>query len=312
MEESKLDRLLRRRHNKRIALALAGLLILGLAWHLLSSRWSSEEPRGEDAQQAASERSAPPAAPQSATRESAAADPSELASVGPDEPSPTPAASQGPSLPELDASDAFVRSAAKSLANHPELARWLLTDDLVRRFAAAVDNVAEGRSPRPHLRFLAPAGPFLVLGDEEGNDPVLLDAGSYRRYDALASVVESLDAKDCARLFASLTPLLQRAYIELGYPDASFEARLKEAAFVLLSTPVVSGRPRLLPQVKRFEYEDPSLEDLSDAQKHLLRMGPRNVDRIQRKLREVLAAIDPAWTPPGRQLYRAVGDPRGG
>jgi len=41
---------------------------------------------------------------------------------------------------------------------------------------------------------------------------------------------------------------------------------------------------------------DPKLEELSPAQKNLLRMGPRNVARIQAKLRALLAALDPLLT----------------
>ena len=36
---------------------------------------------------------------------------------------------------------------------------------------------------------------------------------------------------------------------------------------------------------------DEKLEDLSDAQKHLLRMGPKNTAKIQGKLREIAKAL---------------------
>jgi hypothetical protein len=36
---------------------------------------------------------------------------------------------------------------------------------------------------------------------------------------------------------------------------------------------------------------DPELESLSQAQKHLLRMGPENILRIQSKLRELAKAL---------------------
>ena len=40
-----------------------------------------------------------------------------------------------------------------------------------------------------------------------------------------------------------------------------------------------------------YELRDPQLESLSDAQKHLLRMGPRNVETIQAKLRAIRQAL---------------------
>ena len=42
----------------------------------------------------------------------------------------------------------------------------------------------------------------------------------------------------------------------------------------------------------------PRLEALSPPEKHLLRMGPRNVQRVQAKLREVSAALESAMAPP--------------
>jgi hypothetical protein len=43
-----------------------------------------------------------------------------------------------------------------------------------------------------------------------------------------------------------------------------------------------------------YEYSDQELESLSAAQRHLLRMGPRNALRIQAKLREIQNELGPA------------------
>lgn len=298
------------RRNRRISLFLAVLVALAGAWLAVSFLRSpgdelGPEPRpGEEAGLAPERAGAP-------LRERGLAPaprtPAEASTTKPSAPGQTPSEGAALPLPELEASDAFVREAAASLADHPGLARWLLIDGIARRFVVTVDNIAEGHSPRRHLRFLTPRGSYLVLGDEYADASVLIDPGSYRRYDAFVGAIEALDPQDCARLFGTLRPLLQLAYEELGYPGASFDRRLEEAAFELLSTPVLTGQPQLLPRVKRFEYADPELENLSDAQKHLLRMGPRNVERLQRKLRELSAAIDPSWTPPPRQVYRPRG-----
>jgi hypothetical protein len=48
---------------------------------------------------------------------------------------------------------------------------------------------------------------------------------------------------------------------------------------------------RVVRAVVVYEYADPKLEALSPAQKALLRMGPRNVPRVQAKLRELAAAL---------------------
>ena len=49
--------------------------------------------------------------------------------------------------------------------------------------------------------------------------------------------------------------------------------------------------PALVAEVKRYEFADPNLESLPDAQKQLLRMGPENQARVVAKLREIGAAL---------------------
>ena len=44
------------------------------------------------------------------------------------------------------------REVANELSSHPRLTSWLATDELIRKLVAAIDNIAEGESPRPHLR----------------------------------------------------------------------------------------------------------------------------------------------------------------
>jgi hypothetical protein len=43
--------------------------------------------------------------------------------------------------------------------------------------------------------------------------------------------------------------------------------------------------------VATFAYADERFESLSDAQRHLLRMGPDNVRRVQEKLQELREAL---------------------
>jgi hypothetical protein len=199
----------------------------------------------------------------------------------------TPPLPEGP-LPPLDASDAFVRQAVSSLSSRPELVVWLANDDLIRRFVAAVDNVAEGRSPRTHVAFLEPDGDFLVLGE----GPTLHgDPSAERRYDTLVTVVSSLDVEGSVRAYHRLEPLFESAYRDLGHPEGGFSTRLTQAISELLAAPVVSGAPGLTPHVLSYRYTDPELEELSGAQKHLLRMGPRNTKLVQAKLRELARSL---------------------
>jgi hypothetical protein len=60
---------------------------------------------------------------------------------------------------------------------------------------------------------------------------------------------------------------------------------------VLLKTPVVDKEIRLEAKVKSFAIEDPELEQLNEAQKHLLRMGPQNSRACRKKLKEIKEAL---------------------
>jgi len=192
-------------------------------------------------------------------------------------------------LPRLDASDAFIRKLAAALSANPEWAKWLLNDGIVRRVVAATDNVAEGRSPNAHLRFLAPKEPFRA---NERSEAPTIDPASYHRYDVVAGVIASLDAKGCARLFEETRPLFQDAYKDLGYPDRRFEDTLAKAIRHLLATPEPSTALGVRPSVKSWKLADPRLEALSPAQKQLLRWGPENVKKIKQKLRELGEAMN--------------------
>jgi hypothetical protein len=124
---------------------------------------------------------------------------------------------------------------------------------------------------------------------------MVIAPASYTRYDFLAEGAASLDAAAAARLFRRALPLLEAAYRELGYPQGGFEAALREGLTHLLAVPVVETGIALRP-VRRgtvlvYECVDPALESLSPAQKHLLRMGPANVARVQATLRAFLSAL---------------------
>ncbi len=201
-----------------------------------------------------------------------------------------------PQLPpvELDKSDDLVRQLAKEVSSHPRLPVWLKSDHLIRRFVAAVDNIANGLSPRPHIDFFIPAGDFVAI--KKGN-LFYADPEGYSRYNPVVDVVVSLDSKQCAYLFRGLKPLFQEAYRDLGYPDQDFQDTFLGAIVELLETPVVEGNILLEKTVVSYVIIDDELENLSEAQKHLLRMGPENVGAIQAKLREIALAL-------GIQEYR--------
>jgi hypothetical protein len=192
-------------------------------------------------------------------------------------------------VPALGLTDPVVRMLLKGLSSHPELATWLATDNLLRHGVAAVENIAAGRTPATHFRAVAPQGSFRVRPGGEGG--MTIDPQSYARYNGLAQTIASLDAAGISTAYATLRPRMIEAYAELGHPDDNFDAVVERAIVRLLQTPLPPEGALVAPGPVMFKYVDPQYENLSAAQKQLLRMGPANARLVQRKLREIALAL---------------------
>lgn len=211
------------------------------------------------------------------------------------EPAPTPTPTTQERLSErlkgvsLATSDEAVRELVAALSSRPELVEWLANEDLVRRFVAATHNVANGKSPRAHLGFLAPEGGFAVLERPEG---LTVRASTWQRYDTVAAVVDGIDVPGARELFVELEPLVDEAHREIAPPGSEFRDVLRRAIDHLLATPVPTTPVYVEQKVLTYVFADPTLENLSEAQRHLVRMGPDNQRVVQAKLAALREALD--------------------
>ncbi len=205
-------------------------------------------------------------------------------------------------LPPLGESDTLVRELVARLSSHPQVARWLTTDHLIRNFAVVVVNIANGRTPAVHLKAVPPAGAFQT---RQAGAETVIDPRSYQRYDGHASAVAAIDARGAARLYATLRPRIEEASQELGVADAPFDRTLERAIVELLKTPIVEGDVRLKTDSVSYAFADPALESLSPAQRQFLRMGPSNVRIVQAKLREIATHLGiPNESLPAETVYQ--------
>ena len=188
-------------------------------------------------------------------------------------------------LPLLGDSDQLIRDGVVSLTRNENINAWLAPNELVRKFVAVVDNIARGQIAKGPMRFLAPEGSFLA--NPVDDEIYVLDPASFRRYDLFVEVIASIDARRAAEFYKLLRPLFQEAYKELGYGNADFDDVIFNAMGRLLETPVIEDVVRLKRPVVMFEYEDINLENLSPAQKQMIRMGPRNTRIMQAKIARV-------------------------
>jgi hypothetical protein len=204
-------------------------------------------------------------------------------------------------LPPLDASDPLVRELIGRLSSHPTVAAWMTTDGLILNFTVVTLRISNGETPAQELRAVGPVPPF---HPQSSREDLFVDPSSYRRYDRYAEAVSSIDSRGAARLYTTLKPRIGEAYQRMGSPTGDFDAVLERAFVELLRVPIVNGRVELAPHGIGYAYVDSRLEGLSAAQKHLLRMGPRNVQTIQSKLREIAdyLAIPSARLPPTRTI----------
>jgi len=209
------------------------------------------------------------------------------------ETAPPPAALGGEAeriaVPPLDESDNVVRDLVRKITSNPVAVAWLTTTGLVRNFTVVVANVVDGATPARHLRALKPAAPFRVV---QRDGKAFIDPASYERYDRIAAAAESIDPAGAARVYATLKPRIQEAYGDLGMPPDTFDRALERAIISLLQTPVVQDPVRV--ETKggvNYRYADDRLENLTAAQKQLLRTGPRNVRAVQAALRRLALAL---------------------
>ncbi len=192
-------------------------------------------------------------------------------------------------LPRLQESDPFVRDLMTALQPGPRWIEWFVTDDLIRRATVAVIAVSEGRTPPTLPATLQITRPYAVA-EREGS--LFVDPDSYRRFDAPIAVVTKTNPTEVAELYRRLRPLFSEAYAQEGYPDQDFDQALAAAMEELFATPRVQGDIELIPDAPNYAYKDPNLEDLSPAQKQMLRIGPQNQQKVRQKLAALARELD--------------------
>lgn len=252
------------------------ILVLGLAAGLLYLSQRSQEPPVV----------AVPAQP----------DPPPAADESPRHPLPAPVEAEPeiespplPPLPALDDSDEFSAHALVDLFG-ADIDALLVDASLIEKFVTTVDNLSRSRvaeKVRPLQRI---SGLFPVEMHEDGKS-YSINPDNYGRYDVLVDLATSVSADSIAAIYRHFYPLLQEAYVNLGYPDGYFNDRVIETIDHLLDTPHPEESLALVRPHVLYEYADPRLEALSSGQKLLLRMGSQHAARIKQQLRELRAQL---------------------
>ncbi|MCS5595471.1 MAG: DUF3014 domain-containing protein [Porticoccaceae bacterium] len=200
-------------------------------------------------------------------------DRADVVSKTPSEPVKTP-------LPPLDTSDEFVRERIVLMSNKAEINNWLATDDLVRRTASYLDGLSRGIILGKIFPLSSPQSSFATHND---GDMIWLNAGNYERYNTTVAVLASLDMKSMAQMFHFARPLLESAFLEMGYKPRQMDGILLTAIDQVLNTPIIVEPISLTRDSVAYKYADISLESLTPLQKQLIRTGPENTQRLQQQ-----------------------------
>lgn len=225
---------------------------------------------------------APVPAEQSAGTETAPAAP-----TGPQYPVPLPGADSGGQLidlPSLDDSDAYFKLELLGLFGEA-LDNLLVESGLIDKFVITIDNLPQSSVAERVRPLRSIEGPFPVEpADVEGT--YVIGGDNAARYAPLIGVLSSADPQRVMETYSRFYPLMQEAYVRLGYPDAYFNDRLIAVIDHLLAAPEPETPLRLVRPNVLYQYADPELEALSAGQKLMLRMGRENAATVKALLRD--------------------------
>lgn len=194
-----------------------------------------------------------------------------------------------PPLPALDESDKAISSDLLALNWKPGLAALFNREEMIRHFVVTVDNVAQGQLVAGHTVLIAPASGYQV--ETLAEDRFKVAPGNAERYEPYIQLLESVPARQLLALKQRYQPLLDEAFAELGYPDLTFDQRLRQAIAVLLATPKVDPAVELSRPAVMYTYADADLEALPEAQKQVLRLSPEQQQRLKTLLRSYQQAL---------------------
>ncbi|MBQ4837089.1 MULTISPECIES: DUF3014 domain-containing protein [Pseudoalteromonas] len=202
------------------------------------------------------------------------------------EPEPRPQEPVEPVLPSLDDSDNSVRDTVANYLSKQAM-ELLVTEDMVRRSVVFIDNLAQGKVAKKHYPVSKPADNFMVIED----DLIITDPNSFERYTPYVNMLNSMSTAQLVRLYEQYKPLINEAYEEIGYNGGEFDYTLQEALGELLETPIPESNLPLIQESVTYKYAYAEWEQLSDAQKLFLRMGPENMKKAKKRLQAFQRAL---------------------
>ncbi|MBN8430405.1 DUF3014 domain-containing protein [Microbulbifer salipaludis] len=211
-------------------------------------------------------------------------------------PVPEPVEPEDPprQLPALNDSDREAHTDIISLSSDGALAKWIVPDEVVRKWVAAVNTATKGDLMHKNRPFNNVDGKLAVKELEtrdDGQKVYVLSQENYQRYDQPVRLFAMVDTDTAVNLYQFWYPRLKQAYGELGLKNKNFHAAVMAAIDQALAAPEVEGPIKLVRPTVYYKFEDEKLEKMPGLHKLMIRIGPDNAARVKEKLRELKAAL---------------------
>ena len=184
---------------------------------------------------------------------------------------------------ELHNSDSLATQAIVEMAL--ELGPWIATDEIVRKWVLAIDNLSKGKLVSKYQPWAYSMERFSV-----GDTKMKLNPSNYQRAEPMLNAALAIPPEKLIRYYHNWLPLFEQAYDELGNTD-TFSDRLPELLERINLVKALEITPQLERKSVMYTYTDRTLEDASDLEKLMWRLGPDNSLRVQEYARQLQAIL---------------------
>jgi len=193
-------------------------------------------------------------------------------------------------LPALDESDDWIQEKLPELTWRNELLSLLITEDIIRRFVVFTDNFAQGLLAYEHSVFIQPKVKFSVdeqsLNVDGEQNVWQWDSLTSKRFDSYVDLLRSVESTTLVDWYIDIKPLVDEAYLELGYED-DFTYTLQDAITRVLDMELPKSTMDVTRTSVMYKFHDVQLEALDDSDKLMLRIGKENLLIIKSVLLEI-------------------------
>lgn len=203
-------------------------------------------------------------------------------------------------LPLLNESDEWLKIKLPEITWRKELLSLIIDEDMIRRFVVFTDNFAQGNIAYEHSPFVLPDNKFKPVNKviefesidqsktekKEQQGVWQWNENASKRFGLYVELIRSMDSETLVEWYIELKPLIDEAYSELGYDD-DFTDVLQNAITHVLDMELPTSTMELIQPSVMYKFADSELENLSDSDKLLLRLGKENLLVMKSVLLEI-------------------------